>query len=419
MKILLKSAKIIDPTSPHHHQLKDILIENGVYTAIENHLEDPDALMVESEDLHISQGWVDLKAQFGDPGFEHKETIQTGLDQAAFGGFTHVCSLPTTSPVSDGKTQIEYQLNRAADHTVQLHPLGAITKGMKGEELAEMYDMFQSGVRLFTDDLTPVSGGIMYRALLYAKNFGGRVIGFSRDYSIAGKGMVNEGMASTLTGLKADAAIAEIIQVERNIRLLEYTGGSLHLTGISCEESVHLIRKAKKQGLQLTADAHVMNLVFNELHMQDFDSILKVMPVLRREEDRLALWAGLLDGTIDTVVSDHRPMDQEEKELEFDNASFGAFQLQTLFGVLNREKGADLDVLLDALSQRSRSIASIENRSITVGQKADCTVFDPELTWTFNDENCLAAHPYSPFFHQELTGKVLAVINGSKATLQV
>lgn len=417
MKTLLKNVQIFDRSSTYHKQTKDILIENDTIVKIEDTIEDKDAKLLQKEGLSVSKGWVDFKSDFSDPGYEHKEDLDSGMQAAAFGGFTHIGLLPSTQPAISGKTQVEYIRSRANGNVVSLHPIGTITENHKGENLAEMFDMFNAGVRVFSDDLLPVSSGIMYRALLYSKNFGATIVSFPKDKSLAGEGMVNEGAASTQTGLKSVPTIAETIQLNRDLRLLEYTGGRLHITGVSCAESVDLIKAAKEKGLNVTADVHASHLVFNETAVIDFDSNHKVMPPYRREQDRLALWQALKEDTLDCIVADHRPFDKEEKDVEFDNAAFGAIALQTLFSSL-LEIENDVDLITDKISNKARAILGINQNTIEVGNKADLTVFCPSEEWVFDQNSNQSKSKNSPFYNKKMKGSVVAIINNGKLAIK-
>lgn len=416
MNVLLKSATIIDPKSEFHNTTQDILIENGFIAQIAKTIKNTHGFKeISLENLHVSQGWFDSSVSFGEPGYEERETIENGLKTAARSGFTTVIMNANTIPVTDTGSHVSFIQSKAKNSAVTLEIYGALTKGSNGEALAELYDMQQLGAIAFYDYQKAIyNANLMKIALQYASNFNALICSFPQNNTIAGKGVVNEGITSTLLGLKGIPSLAEELQISRDLYLLEYTGGKLHIPTISSVKSVALIREAKKKKLKVTCSVAIHNIFYTDEVLKEFDSNYKVLPPLRTQEDINALVEGLKDGTIDMVTSDHNPLDIEKKKLEFDHADYGTIGLESAFGALNSV--LTLKKSIETLTS-GKNVFGIENQIIRKGSKADLTLFNPNGTKTFTEKDILSKSKNSAFIGSKLKGTVYGIIAKNKLEL--
>jgi dihydroorotase len=416
MKLIIRAAKIMDPKSPFYNKIVDLQLENGILTKIGSTLPNPENLEeIKLDNLHVSEGWFDSSVSLGEPGFEDRETIANGLNVAAKSGFTAIALQPNSYPIIDNQSQINFVKSKSLTYATQLFPIGALTKESLGKDLAELFDMKKAGAIAFGDYNKNIENpNLLKIGLQYSQDFDGLLIAFSQDNSIKGNGVANEGKVAMRLGLKGIPALAEEIQVARNLFLLEYTGGKLHIPTISTAKSVQLIKTAKAKGLNVSSSVAVHNLVLTEEKLEEFDTRFKVSPPLRTELDRIALIEGVLDGTIDMISSDHNPVDIEHKKMEFDTAKNGTIGLESAFSVLNTV--LPLEIIIDKLTAGKTSF-KIERTTIEEGAEANLSLFNPEAKWVFNKENILSKSKNSAFLGTEMKGKVYGIYNQGKLVL--
>jgi len=416
MKIIIRSAKIIDSKSPFHNQTVDLLIVDGFIKKIGTALPNTDnAEEIKLDNLHLSQGWFDSSVSLGEPGFEDRETIANGLEVAAKSGFTGIALQPNSFPIIDNQAQVNFVKNKANGFATQLFPIGALTKGSEGKDMAELYDMKNSGAVAFGDYTKSLDNANLLKiALQYVQDFDGLVIAFAQDEKIKGNGVANEGIVSTRLGLKGIPDLAEELQIVRNLFLLEYTSGKMHIPTVSSAKSVQLIKEAKAKGLNVTCSVSVHHLVLTDEKLEGFDTRYKVTPPLKTESDRQALINGVLDGTIDIITSDHNPIDIEHKKMEFDLAKNGTIGLESAFGALMT--ALPLETIIEKFTD-GKTIFDIPKHGICEGEIADITLFNPEGNSVFTKENILSKSKNSAFLGTALKGKVYGILNQGKLIL--
>ena len=415
MSILIKSAKIIDASSKFNGKTQDILIIDGKIQEINSEINSKAKKIISLKDLHVSPGWLDTSVCFGEPGLEEREDLINGAQTASFSGFTDIVLNPETEPYLDTKADISYIKSNSKDFVTKIHPLGCLTKEAKSKKLADLFEMFESGAVGFYDFKRPITNSNLIKiALQYVQNFNGLVISFPYEKSLCPNGQMHEGQISTNYGLKGIPTISEEIMLKRDLKILEYTGGKIHIPCISTEESVKLIREAKKNKLNVTCSVSINNLFFNDDKLKEFDTRFKVLPPIRSEEHRKALIKGLKDGIIDFVTSDHTPIDIDKKKTDFENSLFGSTGLESLYGALNSL--FDLNKTIDILTRRKETFG-IKNSSINEGQTACLSLFNPNIEYEFLKENILSKSKNSCFIGSKLKGKALGIISNNSIRL--
>ncbi|NHM07151.1 dihydroorotase [Flavobacterium sp. CYK-4] len=416
MNLILRAAKIIDESSPFHLQTVDLRIEHGMIQKIGHQIPNPEQFReIELDNLHLSSGWFDSSVSLGEPGYEDRETIANGLRVAACSGFTGIALQPNTFPIVDNQSQVRFVKSKSDTTATEIFPIGALTKESEGKDLAEIYDMKKAGAVAFGDYNKNIDNANLLKiALQYAQDFDALVIAFSQDNDVKGKGVVNEGVSATRLGLKGIPSLAEELQIARNLFLLEYTGGKLHIPTISSAKSVALIKEAKAKGLQVACSVTVHHLVLTDETLAGFDTRFKVAPPLRTETDRKALIDSVLDGTIDMITSDHNPIDIEHKKMEFDLAKNGTIGLESAFGALLTV--LPLEVVVKKLTA-GRTIFGQEKVVIQEGNQANISLFNPEASGHFSLNNIFSKSKNAALLDHATQGKVYGIYNRGKLVL--
>jgi dihydroorotase len=415
--LLLKDGTIYDPATGKS-SMGSVLIKDGVVEEILSNgkLVSADKI-INCHGKVITCGFTDIHVHFREPGREDKETLETGSLAALAGGFTRVCVMPNTNPVLDTPESIRFILDRAKKLPVEICPIGAITKGQGGTELAEMGEMIKAGAVAVSDDGLPVVNGQMMKiAVEYAGQFGVPVINHAEDVLIRSDGVMNEGSLSTRLGLSGNPDISESVMVYRDLVIAEYVSGKIHVPHVSTAKSVELIRRFKKKGLDVTAEVTPHHIGLNENKLAKYDTNAKVAPPLRTDGDRIALIEALKDGTIDCIATDHAPHTIEEKESDFNHAPCGMIGLESAFGMVHStltEHGFDIFRIIDLLTVNPARVMGFEVIPITKGKKANFTVIDPTGKWTFKKSDIHSRSKNSPMLGMEFEGKVLTTILGN------
>lgn len=420
MKVLIQQATIVAPSSPYNGLIKDILIDKGVIADMGDQLSDTEAQVIAQPGLHVSIGWMDIFAHFCDPGLEYRETLETGAAAAAAGGFTDVMVLPNTNSAVHNKSQVEYIVQKAKALPVNIYPIGAVTKNAEGNELAEMYDMQQSGALAFGDGINAIqNSGLLIKALQYVKTFDGTIIQIPDDRSIGAHGLMNEGIVSTQLGLPGKPMMGEELIVARDIKLARYADSRLHFTGVTSPKSLEYIKRAKEGGIKVTCSVTPYHLFFNEEDLRTYDTNLKVNPPLRDANSQAALLQALLDGTVDCIASHHIPYNYDNKVCEFEYAKNGMTGLESLFGaVLSMVNGEwSIGTLVEKLSVAPRKIFGLPVPVIEKGAAASLTLFNPDTAYVFDETMIRSKSKNSAFVGKPLKGKVIGIVNKEQLIL--
>ncbi len=420
MKVLIKQATIVCASSPLNGLSKDILIDNGIIASIGNNVDDKEARIIQQQGLHVSIGWLDIFSHFCDPGFEYRETLESGANAAAAGGFTDVMVLPNTNPAVHNKSQVEYIVQKAKSLPVNIYPVGAVTKNAEGNELAEMYDMRQSGAVAFSDGVNAIqNSGLMIKALQYVKTFDGTIIQIPDDRGIAPGGLMNEGVVSTQLGLPGKPMMAEELIVARDIKLARYADSRLHFTGVSSAKSLEYIKRAKEGGIKVSCSVTPYHLFFTDEDLRNYDTNLKVAPPLRNKANQAALLNALQDGTIDCIASHHIPQNYDNKVCEFEYAKNGMIGLESLFGVVWSMVNSQWSIVdaIERLSIAPRKIFGLPVPVIEEKAAACITLFNPNAEYVFDETMIASKSKNSAFGGKQLKGKVVGIVNKGQIIL--